>query len=394
MIPIHVALVRYYQGDYVDRETFLRVVAALQMQLTRDFTPIWGIPAVVSGFESLDEVPPGAIPLLIVQPGTLDPRFHGFHLTEGEQPIGFVEGRRGWSLAASHELLEIACDPEGERKVAGDSIKDTADVAELTPLARRYRMLHGRVSYLVEICDPCQAADFAYTVNGILVSDFVTPRFYDPRRTAGGCYSFTGAVTEPLQVLEGGYISWYTSIAGAPIWQASRDRDGELHIGPLAIPAPHFSRHRVNRFIDRTTDVSLHAPRRDVVVRAEELATKAAKRYGEQLKGEVHDLLAAYEDERKRRPVDLEQLLPTLKRLATNKRYYNSFKADPNALFAEVALQGLLPPGSYFRGARYPSQEEFKTAYEWVRNQIATGGEPVSSIIATTMIKGDTLGDL
>ena len=392
MIPVQVALVRYYKGEYVDRDAFLRVTAALQMQLTRDFTPIWGTAAVVSAFESLDELPPASIPLLIVEPGTLDPRFHGFHVTDGDQPIGFVEGRRGWSLAASHELLEIACDPAGERKVLGESIKDSADPGELTPLARRYRMLQGQVSYLVEICDPCQATEFAYTLDGILVSDFVTPRYYDPRHTACGCYSFTGAVTEPLQILDGGYISWYTSMAGAPIWQASRDSSGDLHVGPLAIPAPHFTRHRVNRFTDHAREVKPTTPRRDAVARKEELARKADKRYGEEVKGEVKDLLAAYEADRKRKPTPLAKLEPILKKLATNKKYYDSFKKDPNSLFAEAALTDLLPPGSYFRGGRYPSQEEFKTAYDWVRNQIATGADPVSGIVATAMVKGDTLG--
>lgn len=392
MIPIHVALVRYYKGDNVDRDTFLRVVAALQMQLTRDFTPIWGIPAVVSAFESLDEVPTGCIPLLIVEPGTLDPRFHGFHLTEGDQPIGFVEGRRGWSLAASHELLEIACDPEGERKVAGESLKDSTDPADLTPLARPYRTVQGPVSYLVEICDPCQAPEFAYMIDGILVSDFVTPRYYDPRRTECGCYSFTGAVGEPLQILPGGYITWYTSLPGAPIWQATRDNSGDLKVGPLAIPAPDFSRHRVNRFTEHAKHVPPSTPKGSSVKRTEDIARRSAKRYGEELKEEVRELLKAYEADRKRTPVPLAKLEPILKKLATNKRYYDSFKSDPNALFAEVALQGLLPPGSYFRGGRYPTREEFKMAYEWVKNQTASGAGQMSGIVATTLMKGDTLG--
>ena len=215
MITIHVALVRYGEGDHVDRGTFLRVAAALQVQLTRDFTPIWGTPAVVSPFESLEDVPPACIPLLIVKPGTLDPRFHGFHVTEGEQVIGLVEAQRDWSLAASHELLEIVCDPSGERKVLGESLRDSAGPGELTTLARRYRSLQGEVSYLIEVCDPCQAAEFAYTVDGVLVLDFVTPRYYAPQSTSLGSYSFTGAVTKALQVLRGGYLSWYTSIKGA-----------------------------------------------------------------------------------------------------------------------------------------------------------------------------------
>jgi hypothetical protein len=42
----------------------------------------------------------------------------------------------------------------------------------------------------------------------VAVSDFITPRFYDPVVTPGTRYSFTGAITAPRQILPGGYISF------------------------------------------------------------------------------------------------------------------------------------------------------------------------------------------
>jgi hypothetical protein len=66
----------------------------------------------------------------------------------------------------------------------------------------------GQFGYLVEACDPCEANDYGYTINGIAVSDFITQHFYDPMVTAGTRYSFTGAITGPRQILPGGYISW------------------------------------------------------------------------------------------------------------------------------------------------------------------------------------------
>jgi hypothetical protein len=53
-----------------------------------------------------------------------------------------------------------------------------------------------------------------YTVNGIRVSDFYTPRYLEPSRpaaTAGGKYDFMGHLTAPRQVLRGGYLSWRES---------------------------------------------------------------------------------------------------------------------------------------------------------------------------------------
>jgi hypothetical protein len=66
----------------------------------------------------------------------------------------------------------------------------------------------GEFEYLVEACDPCQASQYAYAINGIMVSDFITPRFYDPVATAAARYSFGGNIQRPRQLLPGGYISF------------------------------------------------------------------------------------------------------------------------------------------------------------------------------------------
>jgi hypothetical protein len=390
MIPIHVALIRYFKGANVDRRYFLRVAAALQVQLTRDFTPIWGIPAVVSAFESLDDVPPAAVPLFILEPGTLDPRFHGFHVTESDQPMGLVEGREGWSLAASHELLEMVIDPQGELKVPGESIADSIPDDRLAPGAKQY-LDQGQVSYLLEVCDPCQAADNAYTVNGILVSDFVTPRYYAAREGDEGRYSFTGEVTKPLQVRPGGYISWYTSIPEAPIWQATADKKGVLSGGPLEIPAASFSRQRVNHFTDFADKAKPLTPASTEAQEKADSARASAQRYGAELKRELTDLLATYKADRTSNSVPLAELLPILEKLARGEKYYKRFRKDPNSLFAEDDLKNLLPPGSHYPGRRYPTPEEFQRAHEWVKHQVESGASSTGGIIATTMIKGHTI---
>jgi hypothetical protein len=70
------------------------------------------------------------------------------------------------------------------------------------------------VEYLVEVADPSEAAEFGYTVNDILMSDFYGPQFFDPVADPSVRYSFTGAIKEPRQVLPGGYISWHEPISG------------------------------------------------------------------------------------------------------------------------------------------------------------------------------------
>jgi hypothetical protein len=66
----------------------------------------------------------------------------------------------------------------------------------------------GEYQYLVEACDPCEANQYAYSISGIAVSDFITPHYYDPVATSGTRYSFGGNIERPRQLLPGGYISF------------------------------------------------------------------------------------------------------------------------------------------------------------------------------------------
>src|SRR2546429_9054759 len=52
-----------------------------------------------------------------------------------------------------------------------------------------------------------------------MVSDFITPHYYDPVGSAGVRYSFTGAIPGPRQVLQGGYLSWHDPVSDH-WWQA------------------------------------------------------------------------------------------------------------------------------------------------------------------------------
>ena len=107
------------------------------------------------------------------------------HLDQDGQPFALVEASPSWSLTASHEVIEMVVDPWGSRTVPGGS-----------PMAGQ-----GLVDILVEVCDPSGGAQWGYTVNGYLVSDFCTPNYYDPVGAPGVRYSFTGALTGPRQIL-------------------------------------------------------------------------------------------------------------------------------------------------------------------------------------------------
>lgn len=194
MLTISVALVSEVDGH--DQSDLARVTAALQRQAIRDFRAIWDVEATVDSFPLLEDVPLGYWPMIVRD----DIGFEGaagIHLDKDGQPFALITMSDSWSLTASHELLEMLADPTGDRLVPGGSPKPD----------------QGRVEFLVEVCDPSEAEEFAYTVNDILVSDFYTPKFFDPVRADGIRYSFTGAITEPRTILPGGYISWHDPVS-------------------------------------------------------------------------------------------------------------------------------------------------------------------------------------
>lgn len=167
----------------------MKVAAALQKQASRDVAPIWDSSATVDAFETLEDVPIGYWPMIVKD--DIGYNAAGIHLDKDNQPFALISASSvpdRWSLTASHEMCEMLIDPFGNRLVAGDSPKRG----------------QSRVSFLVEICDPSEDAKFGYSSNGILVSDFYTPKYFDPLASPGVRYSFTGAITKPRQVLRGG----------------------------------------------------------------------------------------------------------------------------------------------------------------------------------------------
>lgn len=191
----HVALVP--DSPSVTLAEISAVGAALQKQVTRDFGPLWGINATVDAFEKLEAVPIDYWPV-IVRDDINEPGAAGYHTDDHGQPFSLVQADPGWELTASHEVLEMLADPFGNRTVAG-----TPPPKAPAPVSR-----FKRVVYLVEVCDPCEANQFAYEVNGIQLSDFITPHYYDPNGATGVRYSFRGSIKDPHTVLEGGYVSF------------------------------------------------------------------------------------------------------------------------------------------------------------------------------------------
>ncbi len=188
-----------------------RVAAALQAQVATDLAKLWKVQATVSAFATLEDVPLGHWPVILTDKNLGDAA--GVHMDKDGQPYALVDLSDSWSLTASHECCEMLVDPFGSRKVAGPALAPAATTAAQASARRPH------VEYLLEVCDPCEDARYAYEVNdGVLVSDFYTPQYFDRARASGVRYSCTGAISEPRQVLEGGYLSWH-DVATDDWWQ-------------------------------------------------------------------------------------------------------------------------------------------------------------------------------
>jgi hypothetical protein len=167
---------------------FDRLVRALQRFLDEVFVPVWGTPAKL--VKSKDPKP-GCWHLVFLddadQKGTSS--FHD--ITYSGMPIAKVFVRPAKksgeviSVTACHELLEMLVDPSAALWTDGP---------------------RGTV-WAYEVCDVVE--DDKIDFNGIPMSDFVYPAYFDMFRLKKGAksaqYDYLKKVKRPFQILDGGY---------------------------------------------------------------------------------------------------------------------------------------------------------------------------------------------
>lgn len=213
---INVALIN--ESTAVTDAQVQTAMAALQIQVSRDFAPAWGIDAQLNFIADKTQNPlaPGQWQLIILdnsdQAGAL-----GYHdLTDEGLPMGKVfagtdiQYGSQWTVTASHELLEMLADPD---------INLTAFI-ESGP--------HSGILYAYEVADAVEDDSLGYQINGTLVSDFVLPSWFETFQT-NGPFDYQKQVQSPLQLLSGGYIGIYDIKKGGGWTQLTADQRGERY---------------------------------------------------------------------------------------------------------------------------------------------------------------------
>jgi hypothetical protein len=200
-IPVHVALVD--DTDTIGMAELAKMAAAFNQQILQDFAPIWPTKATVGAYPSDAAIPKGQwavhIQKTLDQPGAL-----GYHTNDQNQPVAYVELSETTSVTVSHELLEMLADPWGSR------IHSAILPAGMENDFAQFGLKSAKdpVNYLLEVADPCE--ETSYPIQGVDVSDFLTPNWYRSVAIQTESYSKVNGCTAPRQVANGGYVSFGT----------------------------------------------------------------------------------------------------------------------------------------------------------------------------------------
>lgn len=187
------------------------LVPALQTWVSRDLAPWWAVDATLHFIAGGGDPPAGMWPHWVLdtsdQAGDI-----AYHDDSGSLPemrtFALTSKQCGALLSVdmSHEIGECLVDPNTERMVT-----------------------IGGVQYLVEACDPVEADTDGYQIDGVQVSNFVTPWYFGLTGPAPARFDMRGLLSAPCPTLRpGGYSMWLAP--GDTEWQSTMKRlaDGSL----------------------------------------------------------------------------------------------------------------------------------------------------------------------
>ena len=218
------------QSTLVSNADAMKMTQAVATQVRLDAAPLWDrSPAAVVFYTDPGAVPATAHGIAIVDTIQNQPQgVLGFHTEDqGGKLWGVVAAKPeldngaqvttgDWSVSSvlSHEVLEMFVDPNCN--LWANDGKGSA--------------------YSFEVCDPVEAP--SYVVNGVSVSNFITPSWFDPLAAtglSGAQFDKLGHLTAPFTILKGGYVVYESAVQEQqkygdefPEWRK------QMKAGPLA----------------------------------------------------------------------------------------------------------------------------------------------------------------
>ena len=173
------------------------LAVALQIQVSRDFAPRWDRNARILAIPQGQEPPEGSWWLIILDYAGRGALGYHFVTPEGlpRAVVGGVSCGERWPVVASHELLEMLCNP-------------LLDACIYNP------RLNRNIPW--EVCDPCQADAYPIhpaNLDSIQVSNFVYPGWFrsnahGSRNKDGGPFDHMRRIHAPFEISpSGGWIN-------------------------------------------------------------------------------------------------------------------------------------------------------------------------------------------
>jgi hypothetical protein len=205
------------RSKQVSDDHLLQVIRAVNRQVREDFEPYWSMGATLrlEGRHGkrvdklrLPELRGDAVLYLADDADVADAI--GYHDENARGiPFGFifteVAKRMGedWSVTLSHEALELIGDPLANLLVSGPHPHE-----------------HRKVFYWVEMADPVQSD--VYEIEGVKVSNFLLPSYFDISAQPGGRHDFLGAMHDgktlvPFGINPGGYLGYFDPKLGKDV---------------------------------------------------------------------------------------------------------------------------------------------------------------------------------
>jgi len=183
-------------------------IRAVNRQIAEDFVPIWGngrtlrlhAPSVnIQDPNTLTEEPVrGEGVIYLVEESTL-PGALGYHdLNSRAIPVGFVFvlDPQDWTTTLSHEVLELIADPTVNLFAPGPDPRNPANL----------------VLHTYEVCDAVER--ISYEIDGIQVSDFLTPSYFTAGDELGTRNDFLGVGVSSFGVTRGSHIAFFDLSTG------------------------------------------------------------------------------------------------------------------------------------------------------------------------------------
>jgi hypothetical protein len=193
-----------------------KMIPAFTQQWNNDLKPVWGVDDATFSFVQKQTQPPAQTWWMVFLDNSDQADALAYHdLTNEGLPISKVfvktilEDKASVSVGATHEMCEMAVDPW---------------------LNSAYQDLQGTF-WAGEVSDPVEDDQYGYEINGILVTDFITPNWFGHQNSQTQI-DFKGHANTAFEVLSGGYAQKFDSQQGWVQVTGSKARKSKMAAHP------------------------------------------------------------------------------------------------------------------------------------------------------------------